>query len=308
VRDIVPDTLGVEEGDTEEEGVRESDEPLDAVCVPVPLLLGVPEGLRVPVEVPDGVAEVDGVPVRESDGVGVPLVEAPLERVAVEEGVNDGVLERELVPLLVYVGVPDSEPLREGVAVREEVLELLTVFVGVLEAVDEEEGVTVGDGVPVCEDPPDDVCVPVRLLLEVPEGLRLPVEVPDGVALVEGVPDGDSVAVGVPLGDAPAERDAVREAVAETEPVREGVAEGERVRLREGVRVGERLGVPELVLEVPARKRGDQESKRRSASRMGIDKTEKVGAARKCNRRFATARVASRTGRSLRLAATFTAS
>jgi hypothetical protein len=60
--------------------------------------------------------------------------------------------------------------------------------------------------------------------------------------------------------------------------VRERVAEGERVRLREGVRVGERLGVPELVLEVPARKRGDQESKRRSASRMGIDKTEKVGA------------------------------
>jgi len=109
--------LGVVEPVGELVYVEDSEEPPDAVCVPVPLLLGDLEGLRllvgVPVSVPlleavlDGVPLVDGVPERDIVPDGVPVGDAPPERVAVGDAVEDGVSE--------------MVPLRLGVIVREDV-------------------------------------------------------------------------------------------------------------------------------------------------------------------------------------------
>jgi hypothetical protein len=260
----VADGVRVALGVTEPVGVlvyvEDSDEPPDAVCVPVPLLLGDLEGLRllvrVPVHVPllerveegvklleavlDSVPLMDGVPEQDIVPDGVPVGDAPPERVAVGDAVEDGVPE--IVSLRLWVPVCEEVPL----------------LVGDLE-LEPPEGLL--DGVPNCEEPPERLLdgvpliegVPLRLAVRVPEkvlelvplieGVPLPLTLPEGVTDCEEPPEGlvDWVVLRVPDGVP----DGVRDAEEPPEGLFDGVPLIEGVLLRLPVRVPDK--VPDLV-------------------------------------------------------------
>jgi hypothetical protein len=214
--------------------------------VPLPLVVGVAleEGVAVPAEEPDGVNDA----------------EAPLERLAVGEGVAEGVRLPDLVAVADRVELSVRVP--EGVGD------------GVLVAVAEREGDCVpeplSDGVPVAELPEDAVPVfdGVALgvhvgdgeLLAVPERETVPeserVRVPEGVG--DGVRDMEGVTVGVGDSLRVVERELPEDGVPEPVPLLEGDPEELLLGVRDGETVGvvvtvgltvrEPVAVPEAVL------------------------------------------------------------
>ena len=179
----------------------DGEDPPDAVCVPVLLLLDPPVGERLTLvegvpdceEPPEGL--LDGVTLRVPDGVpdGVAVCEEP------PEGLFDGVPLIEDVPLRLLVGVPDLEsvPLRLPERVRDKVPE--RVRLGLIE------------GVCDCEEAPEAVVEDVPLPVALFDGVSLPVAEP----VLESVRDLDPDRVSVLDGEGVDENDAPAESVAE---------------------------------------------------------------------------------------------
>ena len=208
---VVPVWEGLPEPDTVAVKVLEGVAPVLSVPVPLRVLLGVREGVALPVRVREGVA----LPVREK--VGVALLEGVTERVGVKVGVGAavGVNVGEVVGLLPTDSVAVAEPVTLGVTVPLSVVVavvdtdgvnvgvvdrlLVAEGVGVFEVVGDRVAVTVAVNVLEGEEPELGVPVPLRVLLGVMEGVRLSVGDTEGVALPERVTVGVTLALRVPL-------------------------------------------------------------------------------------------------------------
>ena len=218
------------------------------------------------------------------------------------------------MPLFVTVGDPERELVADGVGVDETVPELLAVREGVPDAVGVPDSDAPVDGlrvpVPLILGEPDGLRLPVAVPVSVPLllGVFEVVTVPDAVCVGEAPLERDAVCEAV--ADGVPEREGVSDGVPEPLPELLDVPVGDGVRLREGVPVSEEdcedpaeavrvavpepLGVPETlavgellgvglgvsvpVLEVPARKRGAHESKRRIGSRIAEHAPPRKGA------------------------------